>query len=530
MRKIISIILAFCMAWSGNLFAANAAVKAETETADFDFLRAVGILSDTDIEALNTDRSITRGEFINYAMKLLNIEFSDENGQGFWDVDKTNKYYAAINAAKAMGISGGYSDGGFHANEYISSEEAMAIIVNILGYKEYAGYRGGYPEGYFAAARYLKIQDSFNFGKNITGKDVMNIFCDIADTTVLETYGINGSLTMDDTHQKSLLNSYWDIWCVEGIVNADSIGGLYANDDYAQGRFKIGDLTFYGNTNASDRYVGYNTECYYKEINGKKEVAYLKRKDNDVLKISLDDFCKTSGNDFYYYAENGRKKMLQFNYETAFLYNGRAIDYGKDYGDKLFEGDTGEIILIENSGDKYYDTVYINVYNDMPVNAVDTDRQMVFGMDKKVLGFDNKRDDENFLIYDTDKNPVRIEDLAKWDILTYTVSKDGKYIYAVASYEKKSGKVSNWIKQSDGTEMIELGDEKYESAYDCYRDKAVVSYIGKNVTLRFNCYSKVAALETGTGNLKDYFGLCIGAKTKSDLSSKGGSIYILDTP
>jgi len=528
MKKLISLILIFCVIWSVASVSAN--VSDNTVIEDENFLEAVGILTSAEVDRLNTDVNVSRGEFLNYAMRLFNTDFPDEYEQVFWDVDKNNEYYLPINTAGKMGIVSGYNDGGFHANEYISSDEAMAIIVNILGYKEYAGFKGGYPVGYLATARYLEIDDKFSFGKTITGRDIINIFSAAVNATVLETYSVGNKLKLDDTHQTSLLNAYWNIWCEEGIVNSDGIGGLYLSDEYVAGSFKVGDLTLFGETDASGRYVGYNVECYYKKGNKKNEIVYLKRTENDVLTISIENFSKTNGNEFYYFDENDKEKKVNFDYETAFLYNGRPIDYSKDYGDKLFSGETGEIVLIENSGDRFYDTVYINSYQNLSVNAVDVDNEMVFGMDKNVLGFENENSDGIFVVYDVEKNPVRIADLAKWDILTYTVSKDGEYIYAIANYGKKSGLISNWMTFSDGTEKILMNEEEYEVAKDCYRDEAGMSYFGKNATIRFNCYGEVAAIETGTGNAKDYFALCIGAKTNDGLDTDGGVIRLLDSP
>ncbi len=78
------------------------------------------------------DRPITRGEFAAVSVKFANLIEPDEE-INFSDVDKDDWYYSWVKLAAYYGWVGGYPDGTFRPNEYISRVEVCSIVNRMLG-------------------------------------------------------------------------------------------------------------------------------------------------------------------------------------------------------------------------------------------------------------------------------------------------------------------------------------------------------------------------------------------------------------
>ncbi len=103
---------------------------------------------------------ITRLEFTTYIMGAVGITDSSMD-PGFSDLDRENRYYPYIAAAKEYGIINGYQDLSFKPNTPITRQDAAVILCRaykiepidsgiIKGFKDYNAI-AGYAKGYVAA-------------------------------------------------------------------------------------------------------------------------------------------------------------------------------------------------------------------------------------------------------------------------------------------------------------------------------------------------------------------------------------------
>ena len=92
-----------------------------------------------------SDKSVTRAEFIRYAMKLADIPVAPHVGTVFDDITSSHPDYGYIMSAVDFGlISRGTS---YRPDDNVTFNEASKIMIKLLGYDYMAEARGGYPQG-----------------------------------------------------------------------------------------------------------------------------------------------------------------------------------------------------------------------------------------------------------------------------------------------------------------------------------------------------------------------------------------------
>lgn len=526
MKKILCLILALCVILPAGV---SAAEEQKTDSETFKFLCAVGLMTAAEADSVKDVKEVNRGMFAEYAMRLYNTALPETDGGEFWDVDSQNPYCKSIYAAFHRGAVSGYTDGGFHPNDPISSEEALAVTVNILGYRQYAVSNGGYPFGYYRTAAELGIKKTFDTAGNVTGSQMAEMLKNALNVPVMQTVGINGRYTLDNTSSQTVLNRYFGISYAKGIVQRDSISGLRDKNGLPGNEIEIDGEIFVNEYDKINRYLGYNAECYYKNDESEaKTVVYIKKYDNDVLSISMDDFERTERLKLCYSNDRGKIEKIDFGYETAYIFNGKPIDFEKEYNDTLFSGE-GTITAIDNNSDGVYDVLFADKYENLTVRSVDLSEGIIYGTDNDKLKFSGSTLDFKCIL--TDRNgTVNPKNLTAWDIISYTKSADEKFIRAYVSYEKSAGTVESFYKDGKKKYTLTVGGAEYKLSESCYRDPSVDYYMGKTVTVRLDIFGKIACITVGASQSGDKFGLVITAATENKIDDSKGGLKILDTP
>ncbi|QUH19165.1 S-layer homology domain-containing protein [Alkaliphilus sp. B6464] len=161
MKKVLSFILVLSMVLGsfGMAFAAPATSDIAGHLNEKAILRLnkLGIVQGDD-RGFAPDASITRAEFAVLVVRALGLEGSANVSKGetqFTDVTMTNGYdwaTGAINVATRLGYIQGYGNGKFGPGDNIKYEDAITLLVRILGYEPAAQEKGGYPVGYLVVA------------------------------------------------------------------------------------------------------------------------------------------------------------------------------------------------------------------------------------------------------------------------------------------------------------------------------------------------------------------------------------------
>lgn len=104
--------------------------KASWMQIPVEIMAAKGIIEGTSEAEFSPGRDITRGEFIAWLIKTLDIKAAFDSN--FDDVGLTNKYYEQIGTAKKLGITAGVGENKFEADRRISRQDMMVLTVKAL--------------------------------------------------------------------------------------------------------------------------------------------------------------------------------------------------------------------------------------------------------------------------------------------------------------------------------------------------------------------------------------------------------------
>ncbi|QSZ27532.1 S-layer homology domain-containing protein [Aceticella autotrophica] len=89
-----------------------------------------GLIAGYEDNTFRPDNSVTRAEFVTFTDRVFNL--TQTTDITFKDVKSTDWFYKEIQKAKAANIVSGYDDNTFRPNNFITREEAAAILTRLL--------------------------------------------------------------------------------------------------------------------------------------------------------------------------------------------------------------------------------------------------------------------------------------------------------------------------------------------------------------------------------------------------------------
>ena len=112
-----------------------------------------------------TPDTVTRAEFARIVVHLRDFGNIIGSGlyTGFNDVPREHWASAYIAMAVDMDVARGNGAGYFRPYDVITLEEAIAMLVRVVGGQPIANENGGFPSGYFYTAERLGITDGVDF-------------------------------------------------------------------------------------------------------------------------------------------------------------------------------------------------------------------------------------------------------------------------------------------------------------------------------------------------------------------------------
>lgn len=389
------------------------------------FLEAFGFMSYEALPLL-TD-SVSRSEFVKAAVKIAGIDaqsYKDaaETDLPFTDV-YTDKEY--IYAAYKNGFVSGAAEGEFNPSAAITMPQAAKILIEILGYGPYAQAKGGFPNGYLKVAMETELFDGCRIeNRNAISYSALFKMLRNALTSVL--YEINGvstndSLTYSNSSGETLLSKYFDVYYIEGIVNADAYTALSYKTGVEQGKIKIEDRTLIDGCNAKDK-LGRRVKAYYKMSDGDALGTVLYAEDaqvNNIWNISAADIedGATTTSKLVYTNEKGKTEEFNLKSTVRLIYNSRFEELTK----ARITPAKGDVTLIDNNGDNSVDVMIVNNYNKtLWVNGVGAKGSISDKLSSYVLNLDGENDDYDFEII-KDGKEIDVSEILPGDVLVATI-------------------------------------------------------------------------------------------------------------
>ena len=363
LKKVVSLILSL-------LFLTVPVSYASEAENGYDYIKILEDINviDSGIEISNANY-VTRAEFIRMVVNILCDDVKDYNGViPFDDVKYEDENYKYIRTAYEYGIILGDGTGKFSPNTAIEYSHAVKILVDLLGYKNYANLRGGYKDGYLSIANEIKLTKSVkNTDNKLLWEDAAELVFNALNTETV-TINIKGSEYSMSRSGTKLMTETMDIYSVKGILTANEFTGLFNVDGAGKSNIIVGgvEAKIYNNL-APEKYIGYDVECFYRnDDNGNTALAVVSTNKNNVTEIEADEFEGYEDN-IISYERDEKIKKIRISDNLYVIYNGKIKD---DYSENTFKIDNGYIIAVDNNGDGRVDVINVQSYDDYVVSLM----------------------------------------------------------------------------------------------------------------------------------------------------------------
>ena len=493
MKKLISLLIAIMTFFVNSAMAVFIPqdVQGTEFEKDVELLINLGLLEYTENGMMKPYSHMKRAEFANFLDGILSGKTTSERVI-FEDVGSDHYAKENINRLYEYGYIYGDGNSYFRPEDEITYNEAVRVMVSIMGYDAMAKYQGGYPNGYLSLAGSLGITDGVvPDGEYINKGNVMRLLINCFEANPVEVTFVNGKPSLSVNKESTMLAELTGIYNVRDYINANSdyaVSGEIANDGY----IFVGKDEMLAPAEYAE-YVGYMAECWYRETDDDEyEVIYMTLVDrkNELIRAEAHQI---SGYDDYSCSvlfDERKETKIKFDGETIFVYNGKVCT---SFDSEMLDIDNGWIEFLDNDADGVCELIKINEYYNMVVESV---------TDKKIYDKFNDRynvvlEDSDIRIFDETGAKAEVSYIAKGDILSVFKSGDDvseDIVKIICSKKTVTGIVKEKT-TNDGITYITIGTEKYE-LYNGYRTTdATDVFLHDSGEFLLDAYGKVVSMK-----------------------------------
>lgn len=494
MRKIISALLAAAVAVPMTVCmpvsAANSAWQSDNEMIAL--LSELNIMTGDDNGDFYLDSYVTRAEMAKIAVASSSYKNTVASGLQFSPFsDVKGSYWAApyIQAAVSAGIVEGYIDGTFNPGGAVTYEEAITMMLKVLGYTN-DDFGASYPYGQVGMAQNLEMTDGMNaaIGDQLTRRQVALLVCNTLDTAMKES-----GQDLITVHNCQILDDVT-------IIASQNEDSTLSSDEISttSGKYRIDD-------SFDMSYVGLTGDMVVKD--GKYFVAFSSGDENLSEKYVIYSILN---NALLCYAEGDNTTIHQFDISSSTVcYQGStattyaALSSSMEMGDviRIKYKTNGEIDYINYSEGNIEGP--IKVTSDSWINSFDTNSSTKFVREGVQVDSDSIQTND-IIYYSNELNMV----------LAYTTKVTGVYESATPSKDvPQSVTISGVTYELEGVEAF--NDLSSNGSFN-YGDTVTV-LLGRDGT-------KIAGVVTASSTITSQAGYVIDTGRK-EFSNADGTTY-----
>ena len=474
-------------------------------------LGALGIMVGDPDGSFRPDDGIKRSEFSKIVVHAMGLEHSAEAAKGqtkYHDVSVDYWANGYINVASNHKLVVGDPDGNFRPEDRISYQEAITILVRMLGYELVAESKGGYPAGYLQVAnQYGFTKNAAGSGAEVTKRGVAAILTYNALTIgMMEQTGF-GSNTNFEITDKTILKENLSTEKFQGQITGNHYTKLTAASGLDKDQIEIDGVVYKTADAQAGDFLGYRVNYYLKTDDiGDKTVILVRPETGKNKELVIDGSnIETVDADRINYWQNKETdkatKYAKISASAKMIYNGVAVSYDEA---KLKENGTlaGTVKLLDTNADDTYDVVFVNEYQNL---VVDTTSSLSYTVSDKYgnpsLTFDPEESGVKFSLTDKLGKEFKFEDLKEWMVISYLKSESEDVIRAIVVTDKVSGAVT------------EIEDDKYKidgSFYQIADNYKGTVKLDDEGTFYLDVRGNIAAVDTNS-TLSDKYAYLIDA-------------------
>ena len=167
-KRILILLLAFSLmlGLSATVSASHSGIEDTAESEKIQVVQLLEIMNGDEYGNMNLDNSVTRAEFVKMIINASSHKDRAQNSGVSVFPDVTSSHWAApyISVAVKNRYITGYLDGTFRPESEVKLEEAVIVVLKMLGYTN-ADFEGTYPEAQLAKYRETDLDTAMNAEK-----------------------------------------------------------------------------------------------------------------------------------------------------------------------------------------------------------------------------------------------------------------------------------------------------------------------------------------------------------------------------
>ena len=490
-KKIFSLFLVVVMmlGMTVNAIAADSDIKNTNAVNLLEMLQVIFEKNDFEYES-----AVSRADFAVYAARVLGIDDTVSDTETRYYIDMATYDYAAysVNTLVERGILSVGEDKLFRPSDAVTYEEAVKMVICMLGYKPAAEARGGYPAGYLRVASQLDL----DYGNNDQIFSLNEAAVLFSGALISPQYVVNSVMTENgestygyyESYENTLMYEVFGYKFAEGILTGyDEIN--IAFDVTASENNAVVDGISYAVKEGLDLtdMIGSNV-CVLFDKNDVIQYAYTEPVSEKIIEVDVEDFVSYDGSKFVY--NEGDKPNKTLNVESAVvIYNGAAPE-ANVYG--LFSDlESGSIKLVNSDGKGAVDAIVVTDYRSFVYKSMDKANNILF----------SKRDGEPGIeldkyarveIVDSNGNAVETSALEENNVLNVVAAGDYSRIKIIVTTTNVNGVVSELKTGSEA--RVTVGDKSYEFNRR-YRSIAEEVTTGQTAKFLINAFGEIVMLD-----------------------------------
>ena len=440
MKKFIIYILTlsiFC-----SFLPCSAAVYSDVESSKaIEVITGIGIMEGYSDGTFLPDNNITRAEFakviagiysygnendgtaewkntyftdIYSGTELIPLEEMQKEEAGvFDDVPASSWAYDSIKLVSELGIMVGDGSGSFGADDNLTLEQALKVIVTMLGYSSMAKLRGGYPSGFTSIATELNLTDSVKTSMKdyATRKDVAQIIYNALDIEVMQNVFEDGDWVQKKIEDETFLLKLFGLYSGRGRMTDNGFTSLTSVNGINAGRVVINGQVYQTGENSDlfKHFIGRDIEYYYSAQDSDNVLVFAMLSGRDtVCEIDIRDFIDYKDNKLNYF-QNTREKSISVIKAPYFVYNGGAMS---EVENDIFDFNYGKITAVSSAGSSEADLIIIDSYKNFNIDYVDTLAKKIYSS-SSVMGKEISvdEDEKDIVIYNPQNEIISLDEI-----------------------------------------------------------------------------------------------------------------------
>lgn len=481
-------------------------------------LSAISVLAGDPAGTFRPNDTISRAEMAAIIVRIYGMEDAVNAHTGatkFDDVPESHWATGYINIASGLGVINGDGNGIFRPDDKVTYNEAVKMLVCVVGYGMEADERGGWPSGYLVVANDLDISEGVKVTSGEAAREtVAKLVANAIDVEYLEKVSFgNEKIEYKSIEGRTLLSEKLKVEKVEDVIITETYKSSMAGEGkLKENQIRVDDTIYWSSVEGIENYIGYPVIIYAKEDKKvdrdyKFIVHYeIDTEMTDFLTYQPEDIINATYDEIKVYANEDGSKMVTYKLPaTAPVFvNGvgdRSFDVTEldpqDNGDPSFNG---KILLIDVDQNETIDVLFVDIMKTMVVSKVVKTNGGFYITGQNGVRFPAKGkvdlDDKDVrLTIVKDGADAEYSDLEENDVVSYSI------VGKTYNLQVSTATAAGVVERITGDGEVVIDGEKYEYSPVVDTDECQV---GDDATLYLDIFGKIAYVTTSTSGADSY--------------------------